>query len=68
MLAFLCPKVIVNIAIPVLMDASTLAQCLGMLNTFLAYHPSCLGNCHNHCLVGTTTKNTLWYVQMPFGL
>ena len=34
MLATLCPKVIVNIAIPVLMAASTLAQHFGMLNTF----------------------------------
>ena len=33
MLALLCPKVIVNIAIPFLMDASTLAQHLGILNT-----------------------------------
>ena len=32
MLAFLCTKVIDNIAIPVLMAASTLAQHLGMLN------------------------------------
>ena len=34
MLSLLCPKVIVNIAIPVLMAASTLAQRLGMLNIF----------------------------------
>ena len=34
MLSLLCPKVIVNIAISVLMAASTLAQRLGMLNTF----------------------------------
>ena len=34
MLSSLCPKVIVNIAIPVLMAASTLAQRLGMLNAF----------------------------------
>ena len=33
MLALLCPKVIINIVIPILMAASTLAQCLGMLNT-----------------------------------
>ena len=33
MLVLLCPKVIVNIAILVLMDASTMAQRLGMLNT-----------------------------------
>ena len=37
MLTLLCPKVIVNIAIPVLMAASTLAQCLGMLNTFFLH-------------------------------
>ncbi len=34
MLALLCPKVLVNVAIPVLMAASTLAQRLGMLNAF----------------------------------
>ena len=37
MLATLCPKVIVIIAIPVLMAASTLAQRLGMLNAFLQH-------------------------------
>ena len=37
MLATLCPKVIVKIAIPVLMAASTLAQHLGMLNTFFRH-------------------------------
>ena len=37
MLALLCPKVIVNIAIPVLRAASTLAQHLGMLNTFFQH-------------------------------
>ena len=34
MLALLCPKVLFNIAIPVLMAASALVQRLGMLNTF----------------------------------
>ena len=34
MLALLCPKVLANIAIPVLMAASTLAQRLSMLNSF----------------------------------
>ena len=33
MLALLCPKALANIAIPVLMAASTLAQRLGMLNS-----------------------------------
>ena len=37
MLATLCPKVIVNIAIPVLIAASTLAQRLGMLNAFFPH-------------------------------
>ena len=37
MLSLLCPKVIVKIAIPVLMAASTLAQRLGMLNTFFRH-------------------------------
>ena len=37
MLSLLCPKVIVNIAIPVLMAAITLAQHLGMLNTFFQH-------------------------------
>ena len=37
MLYLLCPKVIVNIAIPVLMAASTLAQRLGMLNAFFRH-------------------------------
>ena len=37
MLALLFPKVIVNISIPVLMAASTLAQRLGLLNTFFRH-------------------------------
>ena len=37
MLATLCPKMIVNIAILVLMAASTLAQHLGMLNNFFQH-------------------------------
>ena len=37
MLATLCPKVIFNIAIPVLMASSTLAQRLGMLNTLIQH-------------------------------
>ena len=37
MLSLLCSKVIVNIAIPVLIAASTLAQRLGMLNTFFRH-------------------------------
>ena len=37
MLASLCPKVLANIAIPILMAASTLAQRLGMLNSFFRH-------------------------------
>ena len=37
MLSLLFPKVVVNFAIPVLMAASTLAQHLGMLNTFFRH-------------------------------
>ena len=37
MLASLCPKVLINIAIPVLVVFFTLAQHLGMLNTYIQY-------------------------------
>ena len=37
MIASIFPKVLANIAIPVLMAASTLAQRLGMLNSFLQH-------------------------------
>ena len=54
MLSLLCPKVIVNIAIPVLMAASTLAQCLGMLNTFFW---------HNAQLALVIATVTSWLAQ-----
>ena len=54
MLALLCPKVLVNIAITVLMAASTLAQSLGINNTFFRHIA------HLALVIATITS---WLVQ-----
>ena len=54
MLALLCPKVLANIAIPVLVAASTLAQHLGMLNSIFRHLA------HLTLVIATTI---VWLVQ-----
>ena len=60
MLATLCPKMIVNVLIPVLMAASTLAQRLGMLNTYF-WHIA-----HLALVVSTVTAS--WLNQLKYSL